>query len=357
MFRHLSWPARSAIAAFGVAAIVVACNDDITNVISPLNNFHQTNLVADVSGSSAATIDPDLVNSWGITFGPTGVLWVANNHTGTSTLYNASGTKMSLTVVIPGAGLLSAGVPTGLVLNSTTDFDIPGSGPALFIFAGEDGTIAAWNTSSGSSAHLVANRSSEDAVYKGIAIASNGGANFLYLTNFKNNSVDVFDGDFGFVKSFTDPTVPAGFAPFGIANIGGQLFVTFAKQLGPDNEDDDPGVGNGFVDVFNADGTMARRFASHGRLNSPWAVAVAPASFGAFGGDILVGNFGNGVIGAYDPTTGAFIDELRDANKNPIAIDGLWGLKFGPSAESTTLYFAAGPEEESHGVVGTLTPQ
>ena len=187
---------------------------------------------------------------------------------------------------------------------------IPSAGAALFIFAGEDGTIAAWNASTTTNAMVVANRTTANAVYKGIAIASNSGASFLYLTDFKNNHIDVFDRSFQFVKSFTDPNVPAGYAPFGIANIGGQLFVTFAKQLGPDNEDDDPGVGNGFVDVFNSDGSLSKRFASNGRLNSPWAIAQAPSGFGPFSGAILVGNFGDGTIGAYDPTTG-YIDRRR----------------------------------------------
>jgi uncharacterized protein (TIGR03118 family) len=355
MTRTSSWLRRSAIAALGLAATAVACSDsEITGAISSLNSYKQTSLVADASGGGAAIVDANLVNPWGIAFGATGTLWVANNGTGTSTLYDANGNKQSTTVSIPGGDLLSAGAPTGLVFNSTSDFIIPGSGAALFIFAGEDGTISAWNTSTGSNATLVASRAANDAVYKGVAIGTTGGANFLYLTDFKNAHVDVFDRNFAFVKSFTDSTVPSGYAPFGISNVGnGQLFVTFAKQKGPDDEDDDPGVGNGFVDVFNANGTMARRFASNGTLNSPWGVVVAPASFGAFGGDILVGNFGDGHIGAYDPTTGSFIDVLRDATTTPIAIDGLWGLTLGPAA--STLYFSAGPSDESHGLVGTLT--
>jgi len=360
MARNPTWPARSAIAALGLAAALVGCNDDFTNftppvVVNPsLNAFTQTNLVADVTGTGAVTVDANLVNPWGIAFGPTGTLWVANNGTGTSTLYDSAGTKVPLVVAVPGAGG-AKGAPTGIVFNSTTDFVIPGQGSALFIFAGEDGTISAWNTSTNTNAMLVADRSANNSVYKGIAIASNGGANFLYLTDFRNNHVDVFNASFALVQSFTDPGVPAGYAPFGIATIGGKLFVTFAKQLAPDNKDDEAGVGNGFVDVFNPDGTLVRRFASNGQLNAPWAVALAPAGFAAFAGDILIGNFGDGLIGAYDPNTGAFIDNLRNTSGNPIAIDGLWGLTFGPSAGSTKLYFAAGPNGETHGLVGTLT--
>jgi uncharacterized protein (TIGR03118 family) len=312
------------------------------------------NLVADVDGAAAA-VDKDLLNAWGIAFGPTGVLWSANNHSGTSTLYDATGTKLPTTVTVPGNPPSTQGAPTGVVLNTSNDIVIPGSGPALFVFAGEDGTIAAWNPSLGAAARLVANRSANGAVYKGLAIAPNNGATFLYLTDFKGGHVDVFDHAFAFVKSFTDPTVPAGYAPFGIANISGQLFVTFAKQHGPENEDDTPGVGNGFVDVFNPDGTMSKRFASNGMLNSPWGIAVAPASFGAFGGDILVGNFGDGHIGAYDPTTGKLVDGLRDPAMKPLVINGLWGLSFGPGANSAKLYFTAGPGGEAHGLLGTLT--
>jgi uncharacterized protein (TIGR03118 family) len=345
-----------------IALALAACNDNnnLVNVIAPLNRFTLTRLVADQG--AATTIDPNLINSWGIAFGPTGLLWVANNGTGTATVYNGDGTKVPMTVGIPGTGD-SQGVPTGVILNSTIDFPIIGLGqpltsvgPATFIFAGEDGTISAWNAlTPNGNAVLVADRSAEGAVYKGIAMAANGGQNFLYATNFHNNTIDVYDHNFAFVNSFTDPGMVAGFAPFGIANIGGQLFVTYAKQLAPDNHDDQAGVGNGFVDVFNPNGTLARRFASNGTLNSPWGIALAPANFSRFGGDILIGNFGDGLIGAYDPNTGALVDELRDSSGNAISIDGLWGLAFGPFPGATTLYFASGPQQESHGLVGTLT--
>lgn len=350
-----SFAVRAVITAV-VASVINGCGGDkITNPISPLNAFKQTNLVADTAGQAAAALDKDLLNAWGIAFGPTGVLWAANNHSGTSTLYDATGAKLPTTVTVPGSSLTDPGAPTGVILNTTTDFVIPGAGTALFVFAGEDGTIAAWNPSLGAAAHLVANRSVNGAVYKGVAIASNNGANFLYLTDFKGGHIDVFDRAFTFVKSFTDATVPAGYAPFGIGTIAGQLYVTFAKQQGPDNEDDAPGVGNGFVDVFNADGTLSRRFASNGKLNSPWGIAMAPANFGAFSGDILVGNFGDGLIGAYDPTTGKLVDVVRDSTTKPIVINGLWGLAFGPGANATKLYFTAGPGGEKHGLIGALT--
>jgi uncharacterized protein (TIGR03118 family) len=344
--------ARSAPAAtLALALALGACSDNsVTNVVSPLNAFTQTNLVADAGGASVT--DPSLVNPWGIAFSPTGILWVSNNGTGTSTLYDSLGNKLSTVVTVPGAGA-SAGTPTGVIFNATTDFSVGAAGPALFIFASEDGTISAWNGLTGNAITEV-NRSSNGAVYKGVAMASNAGANFLYATNFKGNAVEMFDATFTMRGSFTDATVPAGYGPFGIANIGGQLYVTYAKQTA-DSMDDVAGVGNGFVDVFNADGTLARRFASGGRLNSPWAVAMAPTGFSAFGGDVLIGNFGDGLIGAYDPSTGNLADLLRTTNGSPVAIDGLWGLAFGPGTGSTTLYFAAGPDGEMHGLVGTLT--
>ncbi|MEP6621758.1 MAG: TIGR03118 family protein [bacterium] len=344
------------IAFIAVAMTLIACNDtNSTNVVPIQNSFTLTKLVADQAGAGATNTDPLLVNPWGLAFGPTGVLWVSNQASGTSTLYNADGSKNTLVVQIPTSAAPTGGEPTGTIFNSTADFNIPGAGKALFIFAGEDGVISAWNATT-VDGRVVADRSSNDAVYKGIAIATNAGASQLYATNFKGATIDVFDASFAYVKSFTDPNIPAGYGPFGIQNIDGQLYVTYAKQKAPDNDDDEAGVGNGYVDVFRADGTVAGRFASNGKLNAPWAIAKAPAGFGGLGGAILIGNFGDGLIGAYDAGTGAFIDFVRDASNAPIAIEGLWALTFGPTATSTTLYFSAGPGDESHGLLGTLMP-
>jgi uncharacterized protein (TIGR03118 family) len=343
------------LCALATLAGLSACEDKASgpNFVAPppiANAFTVTPLVGDNNALGAPVVDAHLVNPWGIAFGPTGLLWVANNGTGTSTVYSATGAPQSLVVDIPGAVNPTGGRPTGLIFNPTTDFAIAGSGPAAFIFAGEDGIISAWNTASGTAAIRVASRAGNQAVYKALTMASNGGVNFLYATDFHNNGVDVFVG------SFTDPAIPAGFAPFGIQNVAGKIYVTYAKQLLPDAEDDDPGVGNGFVVVFNPDGTVAQRFASNGSLNSPWAIAVAPAGFGPFGGAILIGNFGDGKIGAYNASTGAFIDFLHDGGGAVITIDGLWGMQFGPTTQSTTLYFASGPGDEAHGLVGTITP-
>jgi len=304
----------------------------------------------------ASVVDANLVNPWGLAFGPTGVLWVADNHTGTSTLYDADGTAHSLVVSIPTSGAATGGEPTGTIYNGTGDFPIGSAGTSLFIFVGEDGIVSAWNATTGN-AQVVADRSSAGAVYKGLAIAANGSSNFLYATDFHNNAIDVFDSNFQYVTSFTDSTLPTGYAPFGIRTINGKLYVTFAKQLAPDNEDDDPGPGNGYVDVFNADGTLSKRFASNGALNAPWGIVVAPSGFGSLGGDILIGNFGDGHIGVYDATSGAYRGDLRGTSGSAIAIDGLWGLEFGPATTPMALFFSAGSSGETHGLLGTLTVQ
>ncbi len=355
----------SVVAAIACATAMAACGDNAISNALPLpvvqtTVVSQTNLIADVSG--APVIDPSLVNPWGLAFGPTGILWVANNGTGTSTTYDAAGNKQSLTVNIPMAGLavnpltgvMGGGTPTGTVFNSSNTFDIGTTGPALFLFASEDGLITGWNAASGTQASVLIDRSANGAVYKGITIALNAGANFIYAADFKNNAVEVFNGLFQMVNTFTDPSLPAGYAPFGIQNLNGRLFVSYAKQLGPDNHDDSPGVGNGFVVVFNLDGTIAQHFAANGSLNSPWGMAIAPAGFGTLSGDILVGNFGDGHVGVYDPS-GVFVTMLKDASGNLITIDGLWSLTAGPSSAASSIYFSAGPNAEAHGLVGTLS--
>lgn len=343
-----------AVATAGFAVLAGCSDNSITNSISQLNAFNTTRLVADVPAEGAPTVDGFLVNPWGIAFSPNGILWVANNGTGTSTLYDPAGNALSPVVSIPGSSFVSAGQPTGVVFNSTTSFQIVG-GPALFVFAGLDGIISAWNQSS-NDARVVVDRSASGSVYTGLAIAANGSANRLFAADFANGRVDMFDASFNLIGSFVDTSLPSDYGPFGIQNVNGQLFVTYAKR-DADTGDEVKGAGNGFVEVYNPDGSIVMRFAANGTLNAPWAVAVAPADFGPFAGDILVGNFGDGTINAFNRTTGDFIDTLRDANQNPIVIDGLWGLAFGPGASSTSLYFAAGIDDEAHGLVGVITPR
>jgi uncharacterized protein (TIGR03118 family) len=317
----------------------------------------RTNLVADVAGQALVT-DPNLVNPWGIARSPTGPFWVSDNGAGVSTLYNGSGQAFPvgqpLIVTVPPPAGSQAGAksaPTGIVFNGTNDFAITDgakSVPSLFIFATEDGTISGWNQAVNAGTPIVTvDNSAGEAIYKGLALATNGSVNFLYATNFRAGRVDVF----------ADPDLPAGFAPFGITEINGQLFVTYANQ-DDGQEDDVAGPGNGFVDVFDTNGVLMQRFASRGTLNSPWGVVLAPAGFGSLGNDLLVGNFGDGRINVFASASGTFLGQLSDGDK-PIAIDGLWGLAFGnggTAGDVNTLFFTAGPDGESHGIFGMLQP-
>jgi uncharacterized protein (TIGR03118 family) len=318
--------------------------------------FAQVNLVADTAGKAAIT-DPNLVNPWGISFAPGGAFWVSDNGTGLSTLYNTSGAIQGLVVTIPAAGGKTKGPTSGQVYNNTADFSVGGTGPAAFIFVNEDGVISGWN--SGTTALLGVDRSATGAVYKGVALGSVSGVNYLYAANFNSGKVDMFTGSFGLFNSFTDPNMPVGFAPFGIANIGGQLYVTYAKQDAA-KHDDVKGAGNGYVDIFSTSGTFVKRLISQGALNSPWAVVQAPGGFGTLGGDLLVGNFGDGHINAYNISTGASVGALDDTTGKALAIDGLWGLIFGnggSGGKAGTLYFTAGPNSEANGLFGSLTAQ
>ena len=338
-------------------------------------SYVQSNLVSDIPGLAAHT-DPNLKNPWGTSVGPGSPIWVSDNHAGVTTLYDGAGNAQSLVVAIPAplsAGAGAVGAPTGQAFNtfdpSSSDFVISQdgkSGPAFFLFATEDGTIAGWNPSVDKTHAIIAvdRSTATDAVgdvganYKGLALVTMSSGKFIYATSFRFGRVDVFDSHFNLVNSFTDPTVPTGFAPFGIHNVGGKLYVTFAKQ-GPGKNDDDARPGNGFVDVFSPNGDLLQRLVSRGKLDSPWAVTLAPTTFGAFGGDILIGNFGNGRINAYDPTTGMFQGELSGPGGGPIAIDGLWGLRFAPAtpgATPNTLFFTAGLNHEADGLFGTLLP-
>jgi len=338
-------------------------------------SYVQTNLVSDIPGLAAHT-DANLKNPWGTSVGPGTPIWVSDNHAGVTTLYDGTGNPQPRVVSIPApasAGSGAVGAPTGQAFNTfdptSTDFPISKdgvSGPAFFLFATEDGTIAGWNPNVDNANAVIAvdNSTATDtagdvgANYKGLALVSTPNGKFIYATSFRFGRVDVFDSHFKLVNSFTDPTIPAGFAPFGIHNIGGKLYVTFAKQ-GPGKADDDARPGNGFVDVFSPNGDLLQRLVSRGRLDSPWAVTLAPPTFGAFGGDILVGNFGNGRINAYDPVTGELQGELSGPGGGPITIDGLWGLRFAPAtpgATPNTLFFTAGLNDEADGLFGTLTP-
>ncbi|MFI5115879.1 MAG: TIGR03118 family protein [Terriglobales bacterium] len=316
-----------------------------------------TILTSDIVNISANT-DANLVNPWGMSSSPSGPWWVSDNGTGLSTLYDATGAPQGLVVTIPPASGTGTGSPSGQVYNGTTDFKILGT-PAHFIFVTEDGTISGWYT--GTSAEIVVNNN-PGAVYKGIALASAGGANYLYVANFRNASVDVFDANFAPHSfgsgAFQDSTIPMGYAPFNVANIGGgKLAVTYAKQ-DPAKHDDVKGPGNGYLDIFDTSGNLVRRFQHNVFLNSPWAVVMAPATgFGGFSGDLLVGQFGSGAIVAYNPTTGNLAALLLDPNILQLQINGLWGLGFGnggTAGPTTTLFFTAGVFGEAHGLFGSI---
>src|SRR5678815_4190684 len=334
--------------------------------IAPGSAYRQTNLISDVPGL-APVLDPLLVNPWGITSRGTSPFWVSNNGTSTTQLIrgDVGGIPVTLnpapqTITIPG------GLPTGTVSNSTTDFQItpPGGGAAaasLFIFSSITGNITAWNGAQGATAKNVVAMPGH--VLTGLAIGANGGGNRLYAADFANNHIDVFNQTFTAtttIGSFADPTIPAGFAPYNIQNLGGSLYVAYAK-VGAGGLPED-GVGNGFVRRFNTDGVRDLTFGiNNGALNAPWGIAIAPSTFGIFGSALLIGNFGEGnpSIHAYNPTTGAFLGTLQNEAGDGIVIDELWDLKFGnggSGGDVNTLYFAAGIGEEEHGLFGKLNP-
>jgi len=319
-----------------------------------------TNLVSDQPGVARIT-DPTLVNAWGIAIGPRS-FWVSANETDLSEVYvgdvNGSAVVAPFKVAIPG------GSPTGQVANVTADFvvtDGTNSGPAAFIFASESGAVTGWNPNVPPVSRVAqpAFQATDGAIYKGIALANNGAGNFLYLADFHNGKIDVLDRQYQLTHlagDFTDPHMKPGFAPFNVAAIGGKLYMTYAKQ-DADAEDDVQGQGLGFVSVFDLNGNFLDRLVNRGRLNAPWGMARAPANFGQFSGDLLVGNFGDGKIDAYDPVTGEFQGVLSSRPGRPIVIDGLWGLAFGngtTAGDANALYFAAGPDDETHGLFGSI---
>lgn len=330
------------------------------------NAYRQTNLVSD-GALPAANTDPDLQNAWGIAFFPGGPFWVADNGTGLSTLYDGTGAKQTLVVHIPapnGAEQGATAAPTGMVFNASTQFRLPNTTlPSLFLFATEDGTIAGWNPGLADPANAVLvvdnSQSPAGAVYKGLATGSNARGNFLYAANFRSGQIDVFDSNFAPATldgSFKDPDLPPNYAPFGIRNVDGDLFVTFAQQ-DEEKKDDVAGLGHGFVDIFDTEGHLIRRFASGGDLNSPWGIARASFNFGRFSGDILIGNFGDGHINVFRQN-GEFREQIQDSSGQPLEIDGLWALTFGGAAKSNpdTLYFTAGPNDEKDGLFGSIEP-
>jgi uncharacterized protein (TIGR03118 family) len=323
------------------------------------SRFDQVDVVADRPGVAALT-DPLLVNPWGLALSPTSPVWAANNGTGTATLYRGDGVGTPFTKV-PLEVTVTNGAPTGEVFNTTGSFEVgspPAGGPARFIFDSQNGDVTGWNPAAAPTTALV-EAPAQGAVYTGLALLQTSSAPFLLAADFNHARIDVFDGDWNPVDvgdAFTDPDLPPGYAPFNVAVLGGAVYVSYALQ----NEDGDEEVAGhnlGFVDKYTDFGRSVQRVASRGNLNAPWGLAIAPDSFGKYAGSLLVGNFGDGKIGAYTDT-GDFLGFLRDRDNDVVAIDGLWALLPGTATSGGTnaVWFSAGPDDETHGLVGVLRP-
>jgi uncharacterized protein (TIGR03118 family) len=369
-----AWQAAVIVTAGALTALGLSAAS--VGAASP-GGYQQINMVSDQQGVAPLT-DPDLVNAWGLSASPGtdaapgSPTWVSDNGMDKTTLYAGAPSNTVVKAIFPNGIDVTSGAPTGQVFNSDSDpnafvvRDAAGhSGRALFIFASENGGIDGWNpgvgaTAPGPSTHTeVAVKNGANAVYKGLAIAvASDGHTYLYAANFRSGRVEVYDDTFTPVALpggfFVDPKIPTGYAPFNVQELAGQLYVSYAKQDAL-LHDDVAGQGNGFLDVFTNDGAFVQRLVTHGQLNSPWGLALAPASFGQFGGALLVGNFGDGSINAYNVNTGARLGQLRSSN-GPIVIDGLWGLRFGNgnAAKTGELLFSAGPDGESHGLLGKI---
>jgi uncharacterized protein (TIGR03118 family) len=326
----------------------------------PGGAYTVTPLVSDVAGA-AKNLDPNLVNGWGLARSDTSPWWVSDNGMNKSSLYTGDGTVLALAPTVDGGptGAVFAGIPGNFLVGTTVAPTV--LAPASFVFASEDGKIRAWR--GGSAAALVTADLNDGAIYKGLAIAQTSGGPLLYAADFHNARVDVFDGGWNDVTpagSFVDPALPDGYAPFGIQTIGGRVFVGYAKQ-DENAEDEVAGQGRGFVDAYDLAGNLVGRVVGHGQLDAPWGLALAPPGFGRFAGDLLVGNFGNGQINAYGETSsGDFVHRgtLRTTDGKKLAIDGLWALEFGNAGNNgkpDQLFFTAGPDDESHGLFGTIT--
>jgi uncharacterized protein (TIGR03118 family) len=329
------------------------------------NSYLVHNLVSDLP-SMADYQDPNLVDPWGIATTATSPFWIGNNGTGTSTIYGTTGAPSSLVVNIPTPAASTGGAVNGVIANTTTAFTVATGKAASFIFCTEDGTVSGWNSSvNATEAVITVDNSKSNAVFKGCVLGGTSTAPVLYVTDFHNGLVDMFDGNFNPITSataFVDSAIPAGFAPFNIANFGGKIYVTYAKQ-DAEKHDDVAGAGNGYVDIFDGSGNLLTRLISQGALNSPWGMQMAPANFGQFGGALLVGNFGDGTINAFDPAKGTQLGTLQDPTGHPLTILGLWGLLFGnggKGGDTSTLYFTAGipgpygEPLESHGLFGSI---
>ena len=328
---------------------VIAIMSVLVGTLHAQSGYQQTNRVANTPGI-AAKLDPQLSNPWGMAMIAGQPLWIANNNSGTSTLYSSDGTKDALVVQIPVAANnpCNPGCPTGIVGNTTGDF-----GGASFIFDTEDGLIVSWIQ--GTTAFTSVDNSAQGAIYKGLALLNSGSGNVLLAANFHTGKIEVYDRSFrptSLAGDFADPNLPAGLAPFSVHVIGSSIYVAYAvKDLV--TEDPTAGAGNGAVNIFDLNGNFVSRLTTGGPLNAPWGVAIAPVSFGQFSNDVLIGNFGDGTINAFDHS-GNFMGQLKDGVGNPLVNPGLWELAVGLFNDPQTMYFTAGGADETHGVFGTM---
>ncbi len=336
-----------------LALIAAACVSTAPQALAA-TIYTQTNLTSDIPGLAANT-DPNLKNPWGMSFGATTPFWASDQVTNVSTLYTASGAAVSLVVSTPQG-------PTGQVFNGTTGFLLAPGDPARFIFASLSGTISGWNPAVQATSAVVEFTATDHAAFTGLASGSSGGNDFLYAADFANHKIDVFDNAYHATSlsgSFVDPNLPADYSPYNIANVGGKLYVEYAK-VDPVTHLPSTGNNQGIVSVFNTNGQFVERLVTDTHLSAPWGIALAPSGFGAFANDLLVGNFGNGMINAFDPTTGAFIGTIADANGHPLVNDGLWSLAFrsaaAPGFNPNALYFTAGIHNQRDGLLGAIEP-
>jgi len=330
-----------AVAAFVALTLLLASS-------TAAAQYQLTNLVSNQAGVARHT-DPLLVNAWGLTYAPGGPFWISDNGSGWSTLYTGGGVKQGLQVLVPTAGGNGPGTPTGIVFNGSQEFQVQGWA-SIFLFATLDGTISGWTPKSNPNASIVA-VTTPGAVYTGLAITSNPSGNFLFAADNANNKVDIFDGTFSLVTSFTDTTLPAGFAPFGIQDFGGLVYVTFASTSG---------AAGGYIDIYSESGVFLKRLAQGAPLNQPWGLAVAPKNFGPLSNALLVSNNTNhGTINAFNSLSGKFSGAIKDTNGAAIAIDQLWGIEFGGGTANdggtNHLFFTAGPDKNLAGTFGVIT--
>jgi uncharacterized protein (TIGR03118 family) len=328
------------------AAIFTSCSSSTPPVAA--TGFVVTPLTADTTGYGTTTIDTNLKNPWGVTFAPGGPIIIANNHSGTTTFYDTTG-KLENTIAVPGVAS-AAGAPSGVAYNADqSSFIISGNGPSEYVYVGEDGILSGWSSASGKVA--IAKQVGATANYKGDALGTSTSGLTLYAANFNTGKVDLYNSNFGATTSGADPSMPSGFAPFNVTIINNQLYVAYAMQKG--DGDDLAGAGNGFIDIFSLDGVFQKELVMHGALNSPWGMTIAPDNFGDAKGKLLVGNFGDGKINIFDPSSGNYIGTLNDASGHAIVIDGLWSIV----ARNGIIYYTAGAGDEAHGIFGKITVQ